>query len=316
MLYGFDGKQPSIEINTYVSETAILVGDVRIGSYCYIGHGAVLRGDYGTIEIGDETTIEEGVIVHAPPGEYCSIRNRVVIGHGAIVHARIIGEKAGVGMGAILSVRSEIGEESVIAEGAIVKQGQHIEPRIMAAGNPARKIRDISSNDREFWAYSRRLYVDLAKKYLAIGMLKVEISSPEKDLAVNDIRGGHTAQVPKDVWTAWDSRKGPVVFTTVDANGLPNAIYASCVSRFDDHTVVIADNYFEKTKSNILDGSKGSILFITGDDKSFQLKGTIEYHTEGKLFDDMKKWNPTKHPGHAAAALKVEEVYAGSRKLM
>jgi carbonic anhydrase/acetyltransferase-like protein (isoleucine patch superfamily) len=79
-------------------------------------------------------------------------------------------------MGAILSVRSEIGKESVIAEGAVVKQKQHIPESIMAAGNPARKIRDISQKDRDFWAYSRQVYIELAKKYLTIGMMKTEIS--------------------------------------------------------------------------------------------------------------------------------------------
>ncbi len=175
MFYGFDGKEPVIGNGTYVSETATLIGDVRIGQYCYIGHGAILRGDYGTIEIGDEATIEEGVIVHAPPGECCLIHRGVVVGHGAIVHAKSIGENVGIGMGAILSVRSEIGKESVIAEGAVVKQRQHIPEAVLPAGTPARKIRDITQKDRDFWAYSRQVYVDLAQKYLAIGMKKIEI---------------------------------------------------------------------------------------------------------------------------------------------
>jgi uncharacterized protein len=124
------------------------------------------------------------------------------------------------------------------------------------------------------------------------------------------------SQLPEDASKAWDNRKGPVVFATVDKNGVPNAIYATCVSKFNEETIVIADNYFDKTSTNILAGSRGSILFITNEDKSFQVKGTIEYHIEGKLFEDMKKWNPTKHPGNAAAALNVEEVYSGSKKLL
>jgi hypothetical protein len=124
------------------------------------------------------------------------------------------------------------------------------------------------------------------------------------------------SRLPEDVSKAWDNRKRPVVFATVDKNGVPNAIYATCVSKFNEETIVIADNYCDKTRKNSFAGSKGSILFITNEDKSFQAKGTIEYHTEGKLFEDMKKWNPTKHPGHAATALKVEEVYSGSKKLL
>jgi len=124
------------------------------------------------------------------------------------------------------------------------------------------------------------------------------------------------SELPENVSKAWDNRKGAIVFSTVDEKGVPNAIWATCVSKFNEETIVIADNFFDKTKKNILRGSKGSILFITNDDKAFQLKGSIEYHKQGAIFDDMKKWNPADLPGHAAAALKVEEVYSGSEKLL
>jgi carbonic anhydrase/acetyltransferase-like protein (isoleucine patch superfamily) len=174
VFYRFDGKEPIIGADTYVSETALLIGDVRIGNRCYIGHGIILRGDYGTIEIGDGVTVEEGVVIHAPPGECCSIGKGVVIGHGAIVHAKSVGENAGIGIGAILSVRSEIGQETVVAEGAVVKQGQRVPGAIIVAGNPAKKVRDVSQKDRDFWDYTRKLYGNLAQKYLAIGMEKIE----------------------------------------------------------------------------------------------------------------------------------------------
>jgi predicted pyridoxine 5'-phosphate oxidase superfamily flavin-nucleotide-binding protein len=111
-------------------------------------------------------------------------------------------------------------------------------------------------------------------------------------------------------------RKGPVILSTVDTNGVPNTIYATCVSKFSEDSIVVADNYFNKTRKNILAGSKGSILFITKDGKAYQIKGSIEYHKEGEVFEDMKRWNPKQHPGHATAVLKVEEVYAGAEKLL
>ena len=121
--------------------------------------------------------------------------------------------------------------------------------------------------------------------------------------------------LPEDVSKAWDDRKGPIIFSTVDKDAVPNAIYATCVNKFDEDTIVIADNFFDKTRNNILAESKGSILFITNEGKAFQVKGTIEYHKEGEIFEDMKKWNPKQHPGHAAAVLKIEEVYSGAEKL-
>jgi len=124
------------------------------------------------------------------------------------------------------------------------------------------------------------------------------------------------AVLPEKVSKAWENREGPIILSTVNEDGIPNAIYATCVSKFSEDTIVIANNYFSKTLKNILAGSKGSILFITKEGKSYQIKGSIEYHKEGSLFEDMKKWNPKKHPGHAAAALKVEEIYMGAEKLL
>jgi predicted pyridoxine 5'-phosphate oxidase superfamily flavin-nucleotide-binding protein len=124
------------------------------------------------------------------------------------------------------------------------------------------------------------------------------------------------ATLPEKVSKAWEDRGGPIVLSTVNEDGVPNAIYATCVSKFSEDTIVVANNYFSKTLENILAGSKGAILFITKERKSYQIKGSIEYHKEGIIFEDMKKWNPEKHPGHAAAALKVEEVYSGAEKLL
>ena len=122
--------------------------------------------------------------------------------------------------------------------------------------------------------------------------------------------------LPEKVSEAWENREGPIILSTVNESGVPNAIYATCVSKFSEDTIVVANNYFSKTLKNILAGSKGSILFITKEGKSYQIKGSIEYHKEGSIFEDMKKWNPKKHPGHAAAALKVEEVYTGAERLL
>ena len=122
--------------------------------------------------------------------------------------------------------------------------------------------------------------------------------------------------LPEEAIRAWDDKTGPVILTTVDKSGVPNSIYATCVSRYDESTLVVADNYFDKTRKNILAGCSASILFITKDGTSYQVKGSIRLFAEGKIFDDMKKWNPVKHPGHAAAALTVEEVYSGSKRLV
>ena len=170
MLYEFDGKRPTVGETAYVSEIARVIGDVVIGDSCYIGHGAILRGDYGRIEIGDGTAVEEGAIIHSPPGDVNRMGMQVTVGHGAVVHGKRIGDYAVIGMGAIVSIWSEIGEWSIVAEGSVVKLKQIIPSRVIAAGNPASIVRDISEKDQEFWRWGKQVYLDLAEKYLTVGM--------------------------------------------------------------------------------------------------------------------------------------------------
>ena len=174
MIYKFDGKQPVVGKNSYISDISRVIGDVVIGDNCYIGHGAILRGDYGKIEIGDGTAVEEGAVIHAPPNDVNRIGKKVTIGHGAIVHGKQISDRAVIGMGAIISIYSEIGEWAIIAEGSVVKQKQIIPPKVVAAGNPAKIVREINEKDQEFWNFGKQIYIDLAKKYLDVGMEPVD----------------------------------------------------------------------------------------------------------------------------------------------
>ncbi len=119
-----------------------------------------------------------------------------------------------------------------------------------------------------------------------------------------------------ELLAAWADRQPPVILTTVDGDGMPNSIYATCANHFGTDKLVIADNYFSKTRANLLKGTKGAILFMTKAGKPIQIKGTMTYQTEGEVFNDMKCWNPEKHPGHAAAVMMVEEAYCGAEKLL
>ena len=121
--------------------------------------------------------------------------------------------------------------------------------------------------------------------------------------------------LPEIVKDAWEKREPAIVLTTVDKAGVANSIYASCVKMIAEDKIVVADNYFDKTRANIIDGSQGVILFITDEGKSYQVKGSIEYCKSGEFFDDMKNWLDAKYPGIAAAVFTVEKVYSGAEQL-
>jgi carbonic anhydrase/acetyltransferase-like protein (isoleucine patch superfamily) len=164
-IYSFEGKVPQIGKGAYVSETANVIGDVIIGEKCYIGTGAIIRGDYGAVRIGSGTAIEENCVVHAPPDEFCHIGDSVIIGHGAIVHSSQIRDFAGIGMGAVLSIHSEVGAGSLIGEGSVVTWGQKIPPGKIAVGNPAKEIGEVSEEHKKLWTWGNEIYVELCERY-------------------------------------------------------------------------------------------------------------------------------------------------------
>jgi predicted pyridoxine 5'-phosphate oxidase superfamily flavin-nucleotide-binding protein len=123
------------------------------------------------------------------------------------------------------------------------------------------------------------------------------------------------AELCKEAADAWGEREGPVVLTTVDGRGMPNAIYASVVNRMADGRLAVADNYFSKTKANIDAGSKASILFITKSHKSYQVKGSIEYQAAGPLYQEMLSWANPKLPRKGVVVINPEETYRGKDKL-
>jgi predicted pyridoxine 5'-phosphate oxidase superfamily flavin-nucleotide-binding protein len=122
--------------------------------------------------------------------------------------------------------------------------------------------------------------------------------------------------LPKVVNEAWEHKEGPSIFTTVDETGIPNSIYVSCIQKNSESSFMIADNFFSKTRHNICIGKKVSILFITKNNKAYQLKGTATRYTSGIPFETMKNWLDPKYPGKAAVVINVEEVYNGSERLV
>lgn len=164
-LYEFEGRIPRIDPTAYVAPSAQVIGRVIIGADCYIGHGAILRGDYGMIEVGEGTAVEEGVIVHARPDDVTRIGRRVTLGHGAMVHNATIEDGAVIGMRAVISDFSVVGAGAIVGEMGLVKQRQEIPPRKIAVGVPVRVVGDVSEKNHDMTVWAKDLYVDLARRY-------------------------------------------------------------------------------------------------------------------------------------------------------
>ncbi len=164
-LYSFEGKKPRIAKSAFVHESAQIIGDVNIGGECFIGAGAVIRGDYGAVIIGPRTAIEEGCLVHAAPLSACEIGSDVTVGHGAIVHCSKLGDFATVGMGAVLSIGATIGEWAIVGECSLVTIKGVIPPKRIAVGTPAKLIGDVTAEHQKMWELGKQIYVDLCQRY-------------------------------------------------------------------------------------------------------------------------------------------------------
>lgn len=166
-IYQFEGLTPVVAATAYVHPSAVLIGDVIVGPGCYIGACAVMRGDFGRIELRRDANLQDNCTVHSIPDFDCVMDERSHIGHGAIIHGCHIGRGTLIGMNAVILDRARIGDDSIIAAMAFVKAGGEIPPRVLATGVPARVVRPLSEADLKAKATGTDQYVELARRSLA-----------------------------------------------------------------------------------------------------------------------------------------------------
>ncbi len=164
-IWAYGRRIPKIDKTAWIFPSADIIGKVFIGPNVYVGAGAVIRGDYGTIKIGEGTAVEENVTIHARMNDKCVIGKNVTIGHAAVLHNCIIEDNAVIGMNTVISDYSIVGNSAIIAEGAVVKSKSQIDANSIAAGIPAIKIGEVNEKQKKFWSLVKEIYQDLANDY-------------------------------------------------------------------------------------------------------------------------------------------------------
>jgi carbonic anhydrase/acetyltransferase-like protein (isoleucine patch superfamily) len=157
--------QPQIQTANWIAPGAVVVADVKLGDRSSVWFGAVIRGDSETITVGDDTNLQDQVVLHADPGFPCRIGNRVTVGHGAIVHGATVEDDVMVGMRATILNGAVIGAGSIVAAGALVTEGKVFPPHSLIVGVPARSLRQVTAEEAERQARGWKHYVELAASY-------------------------------------------------------------------------------------------------------------------------------------------------------
>ena len=163
-VYAFEGIVPVVDPSAYVHPTAVLIGDVIVGAECYVGAGAVLRGDFGRLHLERGSNLQDTCVMHGFPDADTVIEEDGHVGHGAVLHGCRVGRNAMVGMNAVVMDNAVIGEESIVAALALVKANLTIPPRSLVAGIPCRVVRALTQDEIDWKSKGTAIYQDLARR--------------------------------------------------------------------------------------------------------------------------------------------------------
>ena len=160
-VFAYGSFVPVIHESAFVHPNAAVTGNVIIGRNVYVGPGAALRGDWGSIEIADGCNVQENCTIHMFPGVTVVLEEGAHIGHGAVIHGARIGRNALIGMNAVIMDRAVIGAGSIVGALSFVPADMVIAERKVAVGNPARIVKDVSDEMLAWKSEGTRLYQSL-----------------------------------------------------------------------------------------------------------------------------------------------------------
>jgi len=172
-LRSYKGISPQLGQRVYIDSSSILVGDIKIGDDSSIWPLVAARGDVNHIHIGHRTNIQDGSVLHVthknaenPQGYPLLIGNDVTVGHKAMLHGCIIKDRVLVGMGAIVLDAVIVEEDVMIGAGSLVPPGKVLESGFLYIGSPVKKARPLTDKERAFLTKSADNYVQNKEDYL------------------------------------------------------------------------------------------------------------------------------------------------------
>lgn len=180
-IYAIDNFIPVIKKNTYVHPSAEIIGDVIIEENCFIGPGAVLRGDFGRIHISHHSNVQDNCVLHSFPDIDCFLEPYSHIGHSAVLHGCRIGENSLVGMNAVIMDETIIGKESMVAACSFVRAKFIAEPRSMIMGIPAKVTRQLTDQDLSWKNQGTQDYINLAIRATNSMRIIEPLTEPQSD---------------------------------------------------------------------------------------------------------------------------------------
>ncbi|MCI1945061.1 gamma carbonic anhydrase family protein [Clostridium luticellarii] len=166
MIRKFENYVPEVDKSCFVADNAEIIGKVKIHEDASIWFGAVLRGDVNYIYVGKGSNVQDNCTLHTSEGmNPVEIGEYVTVGHNAIIHGGKVGKYSLIGMGSIILDNAEIGEQTIIGAGSLVTKNKKIPSGVMCMGSPARVVRKLTEEEKEFLKKSAERYIKKAGSY-------------------------------------------------------------------------------------------------------------------------------------------------------
>ena len=156
--------------NTFIADTAKVLGNVTFGDNVGVWYNVTIRGDINSISIGDNANIQDGSIIHVGYKEPVIVGKNVTVGHNVILHGCQVHDNCLIGMGAILLNGSIVEENAIVAAGSIVPQEKVVKSGTLFMGSPAKYVRDLTENDLKHIQRNAEEYVNLIEIYNKLGI--------------------------------------------------------------------------------------------------------------------------------------------------
>jgi carbonic anhydrase/acetyltransferase-like protein (isoleucine patch superfamily) len=165
-LFSFEGLTPQVHAGAFVAPTATLVGDVIVEDGASIWYGAVVRADFAPVVIRAGANVQDGAVLHGPPGLTTEVGAGATVAHNCVVHGAILGAECLVANGSIVLDGATVGDGALIAAGSVVASGMTIPAGMLAAGAPAVIKRQVEGSPAEFWVKANPpAYAELAQRH-------------------------------------------------------------------------------------------------------------------------------------------------------
>ena len=165
MIYSLEGRVLKAEGDTFIADTAVVIGAVRLKHESSVWWGAVLRGDFDTITVGERSNVQDNAVVHMDEGYPVTLGDQVTVGHKAVLHGCTVGDNSLIGIGSVVLNDVIVGNDCLIGSNALITEGKVIPDRSLVLGSPGKIIRELTDEEVEEITGFSDLYVNNFRRY-------------------------------------------------------------------------------------------------------------------------------------------------------